>query len=606
MENKLLIYNSLTKKKDVFIPRDKSKVIWYQCGPTVYSDSHIGHARTYISLDIIHRIMRNYLNYNLIICQNITDIDDKIIIKSNEENIDFKDLSSKYEKDFFNDMHKLGVLYPDILTRVSEYVNEIISYIETLVNKGFAYEMNGSVYFDIQNYQNKDFKYGKLVPEQIGNSELLQEGEGKLASQDHKKSESDFVLWKKTKDDKKEPFWNSKWGKGRPGWHIECSVMSYFAFKDINGGYLDVHAGGVDLKFPHHENEEAQSSAYLDCKQWTKYWLHTGHLNIKGLKMSKSLKNFITIKEALDVYTPRQIRFCFILHKYNNTMDYSEDTMNNAIIIEKIFNEYFHNIKAILRKYPDGSGKQYLSEEDKNIINYLEKIKQNVHTSLLDDFDTPKCVNYLLELVKEINRYIDNNIYSTTILFSCSKYITYILRIFGLMFDDINIGFSSSNSNISSEENIIPFIDVVVNFRERIRELCKNGGIDSILQETDKLRDEIMPELGIRIEDKTDNSIWKKDDPEIIKSEISYKRNKENEKKIKKAELLKKQQNKLKEREILKKILPENLFKRFPDKYSKFDNNHIPTHDNNGNEISKSLYKKLSKQMEIHKKLIKK
>ena len=185
------------------------------------------------------------------------------------------------------------------------------------------------------------------------------------------------------------------------------------------------------------------------------------------------------------------------------------------------------------------------------------------------------------------------------------KYITYILRIFGLMFDDINIGFPSSNSEKDSEENIIPFIDVIVDFRKKVRELCKNGNIDSILEETDKLRDEIMPELGIRIEDKTDSSIWKKDDPDVIKSEIAYKKNKENDNKLRKEELLKKQQEKLKEKEILKKILPENLFKRFPDKYSNFDNNHIPTHDNNGKELSKSLYKKLNKQMEMHKKLIK-
>jgi cysteinyl-tRNA synthetase len=598
--HELYVYNSLIKSKELFIPENVDRITWYQCGPTVYSDSHIGHARTYISLDIIHRIMRNYLNYNLIVCQNITDIDDKIIIKSNDENIDFKELSSKYEKDFFSDMKNLGVIYPDILTRVSEYVNEIINYIEDLYKKGFAYEINGSIYFDILNYQKNGFTYGKLVPEQIGNTELLQEGEGKLSSQDNKKSESDFVLWKKTKDENKEPYWDSPWGKGRPGWHIECSVMSYYAFKNISGGYLDVHAGGVDLKFPHHENEEAQSSAYLCCKKWTKYWLHTGHLNIKGLKMSKSLKNFITIKEALSKYTARQIRFCFLIHKYNNTMDYSEETMNNAINIEKTFSEFFHNTKAILRKYPNASGNQYLKEKDNNMIEYLEETKIKIHRCILDDFDTPKCINHLMELMKKINKYIDVDEFPTLILFNCSKYITYILRIFGLMFDDIQIGFNDNLESINNEEFINPFIDSIVKFRDNIRNICKEGNIDLILEETDKLRDKIMPELGIRIEDKNEGSIWKKDDPEIIKSEIIHKQNLEREKNVKKEELLRKKQQKFEEQEKLKKILPENFFRRFADQYSRFDKNNIPTHDIEGKEISKNLYKKLKKQMEAH------
>ena len=265
MNKELFIFNSLSKKKELFIPRNKSKVIWYQCGPTVYSDSHIGHARTYISLDIIQSIMNNYLGYNLIVCQNITDIDDKIITRSNEQNIPFKDLSRKYENDFFEDMEKLGVKFPDILTRVSEYIPEIIDYINKLIYNGFAYEINNSVYFDVNKFKSSGYVYGKLVPEQEGNFDLLKEAEGSLTVQDKKKSDCDFVLWKRTKDEDKEPFWDSPWGKGRPGWHIECSVMSYNAFKDLSNGYLDIHAGGVDLKFPHHENEEAQSSAYLGC-----------------------------------------------------------------------------------------------------------------------------------------------------------------------------------------------------------------------------------------------------------------------------------------------------------------------------------------------------
>ena len=395
MNKNLFIFNSLNKSKDIFIPRDESRVIWYQCGPTVYSDSHIGHARTYISLDIIHRIMRNYLGYNLIVCQNITDIDDKIINKSNVANIPFQDLARKYENEFFEDMEKLGVNYPDILTRVSEYIPEILDYISKIINKGFAYELNGSVYFDTERFKLAGNIYGKLVPEQCGNSELLKEGEGSLIIQDKKRSESDFVLWKKTKNENSEPFWESPWGRGRPGWHIECSVMSHSAFENISEGYLDIHAGGVDLKFPHHENEEAQSSAYLGCCKWTNYWLHTGHLNIKGMKMSKSLKNFITIREALKEYTPRQLRLCFVMHKYNSTMDYSEEVMINAVNIEKIFNDFFKNIQVILRNKINNK-RQYIDKKENELLKHFENIKIKIHTSIVDDFDTPKCINYVL------------------------------------------------------------------------------------------------------------------------------------------------------------------------------------------------------------------
>lgn len=262
----LVVYNSLTRSKVRFIPRDPSQVLWYQCGPTVYAESHLGHARTYVSLDVIRRVTKDYLGYNVILCQNITDIDDKIIIRSSERKIPFTDLTAKYEGEFVEDMISLGVQPPDIVTRVSEYVPEIITFIKTLVDKGIAYPSNGSVYFDTGEFTRQGFTYGKLMPEQIGNSDLLAEGEGSLAANaDDKRNPSDFVLWKKTKDhsndDIVEPSWASPWGPGRPGWHIECSVMSAFALETFakDGKGLDVHCGGSDLKFPHHENEVSRT-----------------------------------------------------------------------------------------------------------------------------------------------------------------------------------------------------------------------------------------------------------------------------------------------------------------------------------------------------------
>ena len=308
----LKVYNSLTRSKVRFIPKDPSRVLWYQCGPTVYAESHMGHARTYVCLDIIRRISQDFFGYNIVLCQNITDIDDKIIIRSSERQIPFRELAAANEAEFFDDMSRLGVQLPDMITRVSEYIPEIIVFVEALIEKGFAYASNGSVYFNTGTFEQAGHKYGKLMPEQIGNSELLAEGEGALTANDDKQNPTDFVLWKKTKthaDGMFEPSWESPWGNGRPGWHIECSVMSKCATERLGGGTIDVHAGGVDLKFPHHENEIAQSEGCLDSHQWINYWLHTGHLNIKGFKMSKSLKNFITIRQALEAHTARQIRW---------------------------------------------------------------------------------------------------------------------------------------------------------------------------------------------------------------------------------------------------------------------------------------------------------
>ncbi len=221
----MLVCNSLTRSKVRFIPKDLKTISWYQCGPTVYAESHIGHARTYVGLDIIRRIFQDFLGYNVLLCQNVTDVDDKIIIRSAENGVSFRELAAKFEAEFNEDMLALGVEPPDIVTRVSEYVPLIVEYIETLVQNGVAYESNGSVYFSVVNFESKGHKYGKLMPEQIGNSELLAEGEGKLSANDEKQSASDFVLWKRTKQQINketgqaydEPSWGSPWGPGRPG-----------------------------------------------------------------------------------------------------------------------------------------------------------------------------------------------------------------------------------------------------------------------------------------------------------------------------------------------------------------------------------------------------
>ena len=419
------------RQKEVFIPQNGNQVTWYNCGPTVYDASHMGHARTYLTFDIVRRVISDYFGYNIFYVMNITDIDDKIIKRARQNHlyeeyvakghgldkvlddcnlvmehfaevvqktdnpdkkvmqeklfqtmknsvntvakviqdgkdtsnahkqllVDSKDLLSdwldkqfgaevtensifsklpKYwEEKYHQDMEALNILPADCLTRVSEYVPENVAFIEKIIERGYAYESNGSVYFDVAKFDAaKGHYYAKLVPEAFGDQAALKEGEGDLSVSDtkEKRSENDFALWKMSKPG--EPSWPSPWGKGRPGWHIECSAMA----SSILGESIDIHTGGYDLKFPHHDNELAQSEAYFDNDNWIRYFLHSGHLTIAGCKMSKSLKNFITIGDVLERYTARQLRLTFLLHAWKDTLDYSENTMELSISYEKTVN----------------------------------------------------------------------------------------------------------------------------------------------------------------------------------------------------------------------------------------------------------------------------
>lgn len=597
----LMVLNSLTRTKTRFIPRDPKCVTWYQCGPTVYSDSHIGHARTYVSLDIIKRVAKDFLNYNIVLVQNVTDIDDKIIIRSHEQKIHFRELATKYETEYNEDMRKLGVPEPDIITRVSEFIPEIVDYIQVLVNKGIAYEAGGSVYFSCNDFEAAGHKYGKLMPESIGNSQLLAEGEGALVENTDKRSAGDFVLWKKTKehaDGMYEPSWESPWGPGRPGWHIECSVMSN-SVSQKTGGNMDIHAGGVDLKFPHHENEIAQSEAYTGSHQWINYWLHTGHLNIKGFKMSKSLKNFITIRQALEKHSARQIRFCFLLHKYNSPMDYGDNTMTEAVNIEKAFKEYFHNVKDLLRR-TGAKGPQKVTPKEQTLLDYLEEAKESVRAALMDDFDTPAAAAALLALVRESNKYCESEGEVASGIIACvARYITSMLRTFGLISGTSDIGFPLENADggeSSKEEVLTPYLDVLTKFREAVRIAAIGGDTKAVLAAADDLRDLVLPEVGVRMEDQGSGvnvvTKWKLDDPDSMRKERLLKEEAKAEKERTKLETLRKQ----KEKEEKAKIPPQDMFKGLTDQYSAFDANGLPTHDKAGEELSKAAVKKLAKE----------
>jgi cysteinyl-tRNA synthetase len=500
---------------------------------------------------------------------NITNIDDKIILRSAQKGIDHIELSQKYERDYYHDMNCLHVQPPTIITRVTEYMDEVVCYIQNIINNGFAYESNGSVYFDCQAFDATPGCYTcKLMPEQKYNATLLAEGEGACTTNrqeyhTEKRHARDFALWKAAKDG--EPVWDSPWGCGRPGWHIECSCMASDVVAKITGHKnMDLHSGGVDLKFPHHDNEMSQAEAEdydhtttstpPPPQQWVNYFLHSGHLDIDGSKMSKSLKNFITIQQALKINTSRQIRLLFLLHKYNAPMDYDKNTMHHAVTIEKMFGEFFHNVKAVMRQYDfiKTEYSQKLTPEAVRLQQKLTTTQTAVDVSLRDDFDTPKAMSQLMELIKATNVYL-NTTNSTdkpvlsVIIESVALYITRMLRVFGVIFND-GIGFTmadnppmnitspsspsnnNSNNNISTISNpalndcygmnddhqsssreiiVTPILDALMEFRAKVRDAARTGDQSTVLKLCDLFRDEMLPPLGVRLEDKKDGSIWK-------------------------------------------------------------------------------------------------
>ena len=360
----LKLYNTLTRKKEVFKPLQKGKVRMYVCGPTVNDVPHLGHARSQISFDILRRYLE-FSGYKVKFVSNITDIEDKIINKAKELGVGVGDLSSRNEKAHNEDYEAIGIKKPDVQPHATKYVKEMIELIKKLEQKGYSYVSDDGVYFDISKFK----QYGKLSHQDVKNLKA-----GLRVSVEGKKNKQDFVLWKFSKDG--EPSWNSPWGDGRPGWHIECSAMS----EKILGLPLDIHGGGQDLIFPHHEDEIAQSEAAFD-KEFARYWVHNGMVNVDKVKMSKSLGNFKTIRDLLKEYDGSVIRYFVISSQYRQPLDFSKNSLKDA----KNSNERLKNIISEIKD---------VGEVNKI---YLKKFEE----AMDDDLNTPKALQVLWKLVRD-------------------------------------------------------------------------------------------------------------------------------------------------------------------------------------------------------------
>ena len=498
-------------------------------------------------------------------------------------------------------MRALNVMYPNYITRVSEYIPEIISFIEVIIKKGYAYEKNGSVYFDIEEYKKGNHLYAKLVPQDKNqNLEELQEAEGALSKDNtgEKKNKGDFALWKTSKKD--EPFWDSPWGKGRPGWHIECSVMSSSVF----GESLDIHSGGIDLKFPHHDNEIAQTEAHDDSKQWINYFLHTGHLKIEGLKMSKSLKNFKKITDFISLYTPNAFRLYFCNSKWDQDMDFTENGLSMASANDKKISEFFQNIKVWAREN-DLKRDLKLDKDDSEFNNFFNQTKKEVHQFFCDNFNTPGVVSNILELIKKTYEYEEKckskKSLKLHLVYGIAKYISDILKCLGLVYNTDFVDYfklSEADGGKNAEEILTPFINAITDFRGQVKDICiTEKDVKKVLIECDKLRDDILPNLGVRIEDKGkgEKSVWKFfDKEEYLKEKEKEKELKENKKKQKEADN--------KERELKLSLTAKEYYAKQTDKYSEFDNEGVPTKNEKGNPLSKEQYNKLKKEFAKHDK----
>ena len=461
------VYNTLNKKKEEFIPLTPGEVKMYVCGPTVYNFFHIGNGRTFIVFDTIRRYFE-YRGFKVDFVQNFTDIDDKMIKKANEEGTTVKKIGDTYIKEYYQDADALNIERATVNPRATEFIGEIIKFVKGLVDKGYAYEVDGEVYFSTKKFEG----YGKLSGQNI---EDLQSG-ARISVDERKKDPMDFAIWKAQKPG--EPAWNSPWGMGRPGWHIECSCMA----KKLLGETIDIHAGGSDLKFPHHENEIAQSEA-LTGEPFARYWLHSAFVNVNNEKMSKSLNNFFTAREILERYDADVIRFLMLSAHYRQQLNFSEDLLESAkASVERIYNA-IGNLENLI----DEVSREEMNEEEKAYLESLNKYKEKYIEKMDDDFNTADAITAIFDLIKDTN---------TNITIDSSKELAQkALELIRELGAPLGMFQKSTKGNLEEE------IEALIAKRQQARK-------DRDFTLADKIRDELK-DRGIVLEDTPQGVRWK-------------------------------------------------------------------------------------------------
>lgn len=463
------IYNTMTRQKEEFVPLDKNEVKIYACGPTVYNYIHIGNARPLCVFDVLRRYLE-YRGYKVKFVQNFTDIDDKIIKRANEEGVSYEEISEKYIKEFWTDADGLNFKHATVHPKATENIDEIIDIIKTLVDKGYAYEAGGDVYFRTLKFN----EYGKLSHQPI---EDLESG-ARIAIGEVKEDPLDFALWKGAKPG--EPYWDSPWGKGRPGWHIECSAMN----RKYLGNTIDIHCGGKDLVFPHHENEIAQSECANGCT-FAKYWMHNGYINVDNVKMSKSLGNFKTVREIADVYGYEVIRYFLISAHYRSPINYNIDIIEQC----KSALERLYTCRDSL-DFALKNAENEPCENDDQLISQFESRKNEFITAMDDDLNTADGIAALFELTKDINTHILSKKVSKNV---CEQ----AARIFDELCDVLGLLYNRKSNDLSDD------IEALIEKRETAR---KNKDWAT----ADQIRDDLKAR-GIILKDTPQGVTWTKE-----------------------------------------------------------------------------------------------
>ncbi|TET52688.1 MAG: cysteine--tRNA ligase [Actinobacteria bacterium] len=486
------VYNTLTGKKEDFKPREKGKISMYVCGPTVYNYIHIGNARAYIAFDAIFRFLL-FKGYEVNYVRNLTDVDDKIIKRAAEENATPEKIAEKYTKAFHKDMKILGVEKPTVEPKATEHINDMIKVVEKLIENGLAYVVDGDVYYSVKAFKG----YGKLSKRSL--DEMI--AGSRVEVDPRKKHPMDFALWKKAKEG--EPAWPSPWGDGRPGWHIECSTMS---MQYLKFGF-DIHGGGQDLIFPHHENEIAQAEGYCGKEPFVRYWLHNGFLNIEKEKMAKSVGNVILIKDLEEQYKGRlndlrnDLRMLFLSTHYRSPLSYNDEKMEEAASANKRIIEVTERLEYVL----SGQKEKDADTEKFNLSESANKTKNDFEAAMDDDFNTPIAISTIFNLIKEVNTLLDSepklnkeNLKQLRVAYDAIVGSTELLGFSFKVKAEINLeGLKNAYKEISGKEATT---DDREDLEKEILDIRTQSREKKDFEKADKIRDELR-KIGLQIKD---------------------------------------------------------------------------------------------------------